>query len=75
MIAHKLRNKKKSLYNASLFKITLFIDDPLLAHKNLNIAKFIKFYSFFILGIIAEIDTDGSGTVDFDEFMEMMTGD
>ncbi|KAK4874206.1 hypothetical protein RN001_013566 [Aquatica leii] len=26
-------------------------------------------------GIIAEIDTDGSGTVDFDEFMEMMTGD
>lgn len=25
-------------------------------------------------GIIAEIDTDGSGTVDFDEFMEMMTG-
>ncbi|XP_043477337.1 troponin C-like isoform X1 [Leptopilina heterotoma] len=26
-------------------------------------------------GMIAEIDTDGSGTVDFDEFMEMMTGD
>ncbi|CAH0564224.1 unnamed protein product [Brassicogethes aeneus] len=26
-------------------------------------------------GIISEIDTDGSGTVDFDEFMEMMTGD
>ncbi|XP_022907940.1 troponin C-like [Onthophagus taurus] len=26
-------------------------------------------------GIITEIDTDGSGTVDFDEFMEMMTGD
>merc|ERR1712071_37639 len=26
-------------------------------------------------GIIAEIDTDGSGAVDFDEFMEMMTGD
>ncbi|XP_049856253.1 troponin C [Schistocerca gregaria] len=26
-------------------------------------------------GIIAEIDTDGSGTVDFDEFMEMMTGE
>ncbi|GAB0089023.1 troponin C [Sergentomyia squamirostris] len=26
-------------------------------------------------GIIAEIDTDGSQTVDFDEFMEMMTGD
>ncbi|XP_076057128.1 troponin C-like isoform X2 [Oratosquilla oratoria] len=26
-------------------------------------------------GIIEEIDTDGSGTVDFDEFMEMMTGD
>jgi len=25
-------------------------------------------------GIITEIDTDGSGTVDFDEFMEMMTG-
>jgi len=25
--------------------------------------------------MIAEIDTDGSGTVDFDEFMEMMTGD
>ncbi|XP_019875348.1 troponin C-like [Aethina tumida] len=25
-------------------------------------------------GIIAEIDTDGSGTVDFDEFMEVMTG-
>jgi len=25
--------------------------------------------------IITEIDTDGSGTVDFDEFMEMMTGD
>ncbi|KAF8795770.1 Troponin C like protein [Argiope bruennichi] len=24
--------------------------------------------------MIAEIDTDGSGTVDFDEFMEMMTG-
>ncbi|XP_065215702.1 troponin C-like [Planococcus citri] len=26
-------------------------------------------------GIISEIDTDGSGTVDFDEFMEMMTGE
>ncbi|XP_057325754.1 troponin C-like isoform X2 [Microplitis mediator] len=26
-------------------------------------------------GMISEIDTDGSGTVDFDEFMEMMTGD
>uniref|UniRef100_A0A023F4V2 Putative calmodulin n=1 Tax=Triatoma infestans TaxID=30076 RepID=A0A023F4V2_TRIIF len=26
-------------------------------------------------GIIQEIDTDGSGTVDFDEFMEMMTGE
>ncbi|XP_074102693.1 troponin C type IIb isoform X1 [Cotesia typhae] len=26
-------------------------------------------------GMIGEIDTDGSGTVDFDEFMEMMTGD
>jgi len=26
-------------------------------------------------GMIAEIDTDGSGTVDFDEFMEMMTGE
>jgi len=26
-------------------------------------------------GLIAEIDTDGSGTVDFDEFMEMMTGE
>ncbi|XP_055915178.1 troponin C-like [Eupeodes corollae] len=25
--------------------------------------------------MIAEIDTDGSGTVDFEEFMEMMTGD
>jgi len=25
--------------------------------------------------MIAEIDTDGSGTVDFDEFLEMMTGD
>ncbi|RWS09418.1 troponin C-like protein, partial [Leptotrombidium deliense] len=25
--------------------------------------------------MIAEIDTDGSGTVDFDEFMEMMAGD
>jgi len=25
-------------------------------------------------GMIAEIDEDGSGTVDFDEFMEMMTG-
>jgi len=25
--------------------------------------------------IITEIDADGSGTVDFDEFMEMMTGD
>jgi len=25
-------------------------------------------------GIIAEIDEDGSGTVDFDEFMQMMTG-
>jgi Ca2+-binding EF-hand superfamily protein len=25
-------------------------------------------------GMIAEIDQDGSGTVDFDEFMEMMTG-
>ncbi|XP_013777290.1 troponin C-like [Limulus polyphemus] len=25
--------------------------------------------------MIAEIDTDGSGTVDFDEFMEMMTGE
>ncbi|XP_055600323.1 troponin C-like isoform X2 [Uranotaenia lowii] len=26
-------------------------------------------------GIITEIDQDGSGTVDFDEFMEMMTGE
>ncbi|CAD6234417.1 GSCOCG00001910001-RA-CDS [Cotesia congregata] len=26
-------------------------------------------------GMIGEIDTDGSGTIDFDEFMEMMTGD
>jgi len=26
-------------------------------------------------GIIAEIDEDGSGTIDFDEFMEMMTGE
>lgn len=25
--------------------------------------------------MISEIDTDNSGTVDFDEFMEMMTGD
>ena len=25
-------------------------------------------------GIIDEVDEDGSGTVDFDEFMEMMTG-
>merc|ERR1719315_892558 len=25
-------------------------------------------------GMIEEIDEDGSGTVDFDEFMEMMTG-
>lgn len=25
-------------------------------------------------GMIEEIDADGSGTVDFDEFMEMMTG-
>ncbi|KAJ3643227.1 hypothetical protein Zmor_025951 [Zophobas morio] len=25
-------------------------------------------------GIITEIDTDGSGTVDYDEFMEVMTG-
>lgn len=26
-------------------------------------------------GMIDEIDSDGSGTVDFDEFMEMMTGE
>ncbi|CAO1367863.1 unnamed protein product [Diamesa serratosioi] len=26
-------------------------------------------------GMVAEIDSDGSGTVDFDEFMEMMTGE
>lgn len=26
-------------------------------------------------GMIEEIDSDGSGTVDFDEFMEMMTGE
>jgi calmodulin len=26
-------------------------------------------------GMISEIDSDGSGTVDFDEFMEMMTGE
>merc|ERR1719461_1266928 len=25
-------------------------------------------------GIIEEVDEDGSGTLDFDEFMEMMTG-
>ncbi|XP_043238573.1 troponin C, isoallergen Bla g 6.0101-like isoform X4 [Amphibalanus amphitrite] len=25
-------------------------------------------------GIIEEVDTDGSGTLDFDEFLEMMTG-
>ena len=34
-----------------------------------------KLSSSDLHGIIAEIDTDGSGTVDFDEFMEMMTGD
>lgn len=28
-----------------------------------------------LVGIIDEIDEDGSGTVDFDEFMAMMTGD
>ena len=27
-----------------------------------------------LIGIIEEVDEDGSGTVDFDEFMEMMTG-
>ena len=27
-----------------------------------------------VKGIIDEIDEDGSGTVDFDEFMQMMTG-
>ena len=27
-----------------------------------------------LLGIIREVDEDGSETVDFDEFMEMMTG-
>jgi len=27
-----------------------------------------------LAGIIDEVDEDGSGTVDFDEFMEMMTG-
>jgi len=26
-------------------------------------------------GMIEEIDEDGSGTIDFDEFMEMMTGE
>lgn len=26
-------------------------------------------------GMVEEIDADGSGTVDFDEFMDMMTGD
>jgi len=25
-------------------------------------------------GIVEEVDSDGSGTLDFDEFMEMMTG-
>jgi len=33
-----------------------------------------KLTSDEIDGIIEEIDEDGSGTVDFDEFMEMMTG-
>merc|ERR1711994_320441 len=33
-----------------------------------------KLTSEEIKGIIEEIDEDGSGTVDFDEFMEMMTG-
>ncbi|KAL5291906.1 tnc-2 family protein [Megaselia abdita] len=28
-----------------------------------------------LTGMIEEIDSDGSGTVDFDEFMEMMTGE
>ena len=27
-----------------------------------------------ILNIIDEVDEDGSGTLDFDEFMEMMAG-
>ena len=27
-----------------------------------------------LTGIIEEVDEDGSGTLDFDEFMEMMTG-
>jgi len=31
-------------------------------------------YSKFCLQIVDEVDEDGSGTVDFDEFMAMMTG-
>ena len=39
----------------------------------MNLHKtFIKFLILSYFSIITEIDTDGSGTVDFDEFMEMV---
>ncbi|CAH1106683.1 unnamed protein product [Psylliodes chrysocephalus] len=61
--AFRLYDKEGNGYitTATLKEILRALDDKLNARE--------------LDGIIAEIDTDGSGTVDFDEFMEMMTGD
>ena len=53
--------------------------DPKLSEVNLFGPYKSLFYSSSLTqaeltGIIEEVDEDGSGTLDFDEFMEMMTG-
>ncbi|XP_042230210.1 troponin C-like isoform X2 [Homarus americanus] len=48
---------------------------PIAALKEILGALDDKLSSADLDNIVEEIDEDGSGTVDFDEFMEMMTGD
>jgi calmodulin len=61
--AFRLYDKQGNGYipTSSLREILVALDDQL-TNDQLN-------------EMIAEIDTDASGTVDFDEFIEMMTGD
>nr|CAD7591366.1 unnamed protein product [Timema genevievae] len=62
-VAFRLYDKEGNGYipTSSLREILMALDDQLTPDQ--------------LDEMIAEIDTDGSGTVDFDEFMEMMTGD
>ncbi|XP_023344064.1 troponin C [Eurytemora carolleeae] len=60
--AFRIYDKERNGYiTTGTLKEILHELDPKLTQEELN-------------GIIEEIDEDGSGTVDFDEFVEMMTG-